>query len=385
MHPKSDSRDGFDELLEWMIGGARPSADARSIVSGICERLVALDVRVDRFMLFIYTLHPNLEGRRFRWRLGEGVDIAEVTVGTFTSQMYRANPLPHVLETQRPIHRRLEDEDCPNDYEIVGQLRDEGFTDYLIQPLIFITGETHACSWSSKSKGGFSARDLDMLARINAPLARLTETYMLRLNAATLLSTYVGRNSGQKILEGQIHRGDGEEITAVILFADLKNFTSLSNRLSGKELVALLNETFDRLVPHVTRHGGEILKFMGDGFFAIFPYDRDPGPAARAALQAVRDGVDALANDESGGTIAFRSAIHNGTFHYGNIGGGERLDFTAIGSPVNYAARLLTAAADLDSDHVISSQLADQSGSAFHLAGEVELKGFDGRHAVLTY
>ena len=343
------------DLIGWMVDGARPSADAQQIVSGICERLVALGVAIDRFMLFIYTLHPNLQGRRFRWIKGQGVDIARAAMGTFATEVYTSSPLPDVIAHQAPLRRHLERADCPDDYNIIQELRDQGFTDYLAQPLVFTTGEIHACTWSSAQKGGFSDRDIDILEQVNRPLARLTETYMLRLNAAVLLSTYVGRNSGGQILRGRVHRGDGEEISAVILFVDIKGFTALSNERQGREVVGLLNDTFDRLVPPVTDHGGEILKFMGDGFFAIFPYDDKSRIAeiTAGAIDAVNEGHAALA-EEGAPDAAFRAALHCGTFHYGNIGGADRLDFTAIGPPVNYTARLLAAASQIGCDNVLS-------------------------------
>ena len=69
-----------------------------------------------------------------------------------------------------------------------------------------------------------------------------------------------------------MHRGDGEEIDAAILFTDLIGFATLSNTRTGPEIVSVLNEAFDIMVPPVEARGGEILKFLGDGFFAIFPY-----------------------------------------------------------------------------------------------------------------
>ncbi len=374
------------ELVDWMVGGAPPSADARQIVTGICDRLVKLDVAVDRFMLFVYTLHPNLEGRRFRWIRGEGVDIATAPMGMFQTELYTSGPLPDVIASRKPIRRHLERDDCPDDYNIVAELREQGFTDYLAQPLIFTSGEIHACTWSSSQEGGFSDRDLEILALVTDPLARLTETYMLWLNAAVLLSTYVGRNSGGLILRGKVHRGDGEEISAVILFADVKNFTSISNEKGGHEVVTMLNDTFDRLVPPVTSRGGEILKFMGDGFFAIFPYEREEQLAAitASAIDAVKEGRAAL---EQGGErgVEFRTALHCGTFHYGNIGGADRLDFTAIGPPVNYTSRLLSAAPELECDDVLSSDLARLVPDRCSAAGSLELRGFEGEHTIWRF
>ncbi|WP_419907554.1 adenylate/guanylate cyclase domain-containing protein [Hoeflea sp.] len=376
-----------EQLIDWMIDGARPSADAREIITGICEGLAGLDVGIDRFMLFIYTLHPNLLGTRFRWIRGEAVDVGHAKIGQFSEEEYTANPLPHVVEDQVTIRRQLERADCPEDYNIIGELREQGFTDYIALPLIFTTGETHACTWSSAQEGGFSDREIDILKRINAPLARLTETYMLRLNAAVLLSTYVGRNSGTLIRDGKVHRGDGEEITAVILFVDLKNFTRLSNEIAGSELVSLLNDTFDHLVPSVTRRGGEVLKFMGDGFFAIFPYadDGELAEKAAAAMDAVDEGAEALSKDALGDSVSFRAAIHSGTFHYGNIGGADRLDFTAIGPPVNYTARLLSAATDLGCDKVVSTEIASRVEGRCENAGTADLKGFAGKQTIWRF
>ncbi len=374
------------KLIDWMVGGAPPSSDARQIVTGICDGLVDLDVAIDRFMLFVYTLHPNLEGRRFRWIRGEGVDIATAPMGMFQTEIYTASPLPDVIATRQPIRRHLERSDCPDDYNIVSELREQGFTDYLAQPLIFTSGEIHACTWSSSREGGFSERDLAILARVADPLARLTETYMLWLNAAVLLSTYVGRNSGGLILRGKVHRGDGEQISAVILFVDVKSFTAISNEKSGQDVVTLLNDTFDRLVPPVTDRGGEILKFMGDGFFAIFPYEREDQLAeiTASAIDAVKEGRAALDQDDDL-DVEFRTALHCGTFHYGNIGGADRLDFTAIGPPVNYTSRLLSAAPKLGCDDVLSSDLARLVPDRCSAAGALELKGFEGEHTIWKF
>ncbi len=374
----------IDALIDWMVNGARPAANAVDIIEGICSRLLDAGVAVDRFGLFIWTLHPNLTGRRFIWKSGEGVDRVDAPMQLFSTEIYTDNPLPRVIETKQTIRRHLEDPDCPDDYIIVGELREQGFTDYLAQPLIYINGDAHVCTWSCAAPGGFSDSDLAILEKVRGPLARLTEAYMLRLDAANLLSTYVGRNSGVQILEGQVHRGDGNEIEAVILFADLKNFTQLSNSVFGDALVRLLNDTFDCLVPPVMNHGGEILKFMGDGFFAIFPTGDDLLPAAQvmAAMAAVTDGRHLLSEAEFDHKLGVRTAIHHGRFHYGNIGGGDRLDFTAIGPDVNLAARLLTAATELDHDDVLSETAAALLPGSCEQIGVVPLKGYEENQTV---
>jgi adenylate cyclase len=377
----------IDELIEWMVDGARPAANARDIIDAMCKRLRAAGVPINRFALFIYTLHPNSIGWRFVWTPEKGFERSEGPIGLFSTEQYTANPLPTVIAKQIAIRRRLADPDCPHDYIIIDELIADGFTDYLVQPIIYTTGETNAASWSSKAEGGFSDEAALVLERINSPLARITEAFLLRVNAASVLSAYVGRNGGDQVLKGKIHRGDGEEIEASILFTDIAGFTRLSNEMAGPEVVAMLNDAFDLMVPAVESHGGEILKFLGDGFFAIFPHKGENGLAktADAARAAVEESEAAVAGAPVGERVSFRSAIHAGRFHYGNIGGANRLDFTAIGRPVNYTARLLAAASALKLTRVASELVAPHLGVPARLAEAVAFKGFSGEQPVFTY
>jgi adenylate cyclase len=377
----------IEELIDWMVDGARPSASTFGIVEGICTRLVAAGIPIDRFALFIYTLHPNLIGWRFTWTPKEGVQQREGKIGLFSTDEYIINPLPTVVEKQVAIRRKLADPDCPHDYRIVPELIADGYTDYFVQPIIYTTGETNAVSWSTRVAGGFSDEMIAVLDRVNKPLARLTETYLLRLNAATILSAYVGHNGGDQVLKGKIHRGEGEEIEGAILFTDIADYTAISNRLSGPDVVAMLNDAFDLMVPAVEKRGGEILKFIGDGFLAIFPHSDPKGltRTADAAREAVMDAEESVAAAPVGEKVRFRSAIHAGRFHYGNVGGANRLDFTAIGRPVNYASRLLDAASSLDLKRVASELVAPHHGVPAKRAAEAEFKGFEGKQQVYAF
>jgi adenylate cyclase len=377
----------IDALVAWMIDGARPSGDANRIIAAICERVVAAGVPVDRFALFVNTLHPSIAARRFRWTQAGGVEVNEAELDLFSQDDYRQNPLPRVTSEGISIRRRLTDPQALTEFLILGTLRAEGFTDYLAQPLIFTTGEAHAATWSTKHPLGFSLEQIDALDVIRRPLARLVEAYLLRLNAASILSAYIGRGGGEQILQGRVHRGDGEEIDAAILFTDLMEFTRLSNTLSGPQMVALLNDAFDIMVPPVEANGGEILKFLGDGFFAIFPYggERTMADAVMAASRTIMEGEARLAETELGKTVSFRSALHAGRFHYGNIGGANRLDFTAIGRPINYAARLLTCASDLSLRRVASAEVAQHLCCQPRVATEVPFKGFEGLQKIYVY
>ncbi len=379
----------LNELFWWMLDGARPSADAREIVAGICDRLLGAGVPIERFALFIYTLHPNLQGRRFRWLIGEGVDQTDADLTAFDGAEYHDNPLPTVLKTGKMLRRKLCDPDCPEDYLIVKQFRDEGVTDYLVQPLFFTTGETHLVSWATKAEGGFDDDMMAALEKIRLPLARLAETYMLRLNAANLLSAYVGRDSGFRILSGRVHRGDIEDITACVVFADLVGFTRFSNAASAEEVLARLNRFYDCVVPPIVARGGEVLKFMGDGLLAIFPISEELDE--KAACQAALDALSEASGGEWEPVFAedappFRAAVHIGPLQYGNIGASDRLDFTAIGPTVNLAARLLSSAVLVNGQTVVSEKVADVAGlpGTGTEAPHFELKGFEKTQAIVT-
>lgn len=373
------------ELFDWMCDGAPGLADGRAIVSHICERLNAAGVPVDLYRLFLFTIHPIVKGRRLQWTAEGGTVINEADFSLFETEEFHDNPLPHVMETRRSLRRRLKDPDNPRDYKVLDELAAEGFTDYLVQPVIYVDGEVHTMSWSTRSELGFSDDDIAVLERIRPPLTRLVESYVLRLNAVNIISTYVGRDAGGQVLDGQIKRGDVEEIEAVILFADLKNYTSLSNALPPDEMLECLNTYFDAVAGPVTENGGEILKFMGDGILAIFPL-KDGMDGAGAVVEKARAAVLEAARraEEGAGSCPFRSSLHIGRLYYGNIGAAMRLDFTAIGPAVNLGARLLSAAGEIGVDHVCSREFADRlHGKAAEVA-RLPLKGFQGEFPIHT-
>jgi adenylate cyclase len=329
-------------------------------------------------------------GRRFLWRRGEGVLVTEAQYDIVATDTYGRSPVPVVFKRGETIRRRLADPTCPSDYDILDEMRAEGVTDYLIQPLPFTNGEVKAVSWTTKRPDGFTDDQIGALEAIRLPLARLAEVYALRRIAATLLGTYVGRNAGERILQGRIRRGDIERIDAVILLSDLRDFTTSSNRLSGETVIALLNAYFDGLVPALEAHGGEVLKFMGDGLLAIFPVKGDPAAACRGALAAAAEARAALteANAERSARdepeLRYGLALHLGEVLYGNIGSAGRLDFTTIGPAVNLTARLETLTRDLGRDLVASSAFARHCPEALHSLGTFHLRGFQAPQEVFA-
>src|SRR5207302_7056548 len=174
-----------------------------------------------------------------------------------------------------------------------------------------------------------------------APLAALAA----RITLSAVLEAYLGRRSAARVLAGPLRRDVGETIRAVLLYADLRGFTALSEAGPATAVIAALDAWFDRIAGAVHAFGGEVLKFIGDGVLAIFPITGMPGEACEAALRAVvaaRAGMahlDAARQAQGLPPLPFGAALHLGEILWGNIGAVDRLDFTAIGPAVNLVSR----------------------------------------------
>ncbi len=367
--------------IDWLVDGARTVATPEGVLAELCQRLVAGGLPLWRVSVFVRTLHPDLMGRRLRWEAGKGVDIDETPIEVLGSEMFRTSPVLAITTTGRSLRRRLLAPDCPFDFPVLEELKAEGATDYLITPLHFISTEIHAASWATRAPAGFAESEIAALEAVAVPLSRVAEIWAQRRVATNLLDTYVGRQAGARILAGQIRRGHTESIAAAIWLSDLRGFTELADRTPGPALIELLNRYFDCQVPAIQAAGGEVLKYMGDGLLAIFPIAADVAAVCRAALAAADTfraevaRLNAAIGDDPAARLRFGLALHVGEVLYGNIGGGNRLDFTAIGPAVNLAARLEKLARDLNRAVIASGTFAEACPQAFVPLGERRFRG----------
>jgi adenylate cyclase len=377
--------DGIDSVVDWLIDGAHSAATPDAVLEQMCERAVACGIPIWRAAAFIRTLHPQIMGRRLEWREGVGLSTGEASYAVFDTASFRGSPVARVYREAQTLRLRL-DNPPTGEFPHLDELRAEGATDYLAVPFVFSNGEIHVGTWATRAPGGFTETQLAALHRLTAPLTRVAEIRALRRTAANLLDTYVGREAGARILAGQIRRGFTETIRAVIWLSDMRGFTALADRIEPAALIALLNRYFDCQVPAILGHGGEVLKFMGDGLLAIFPLGdgEEPTSVCRAALAAaaeMRAAVAAL--DCWPGHAAtkprFGLGLHIGELLYGNIGAANRLDFTCIGPAVNLAARLEGLASRLGRTMVLSAGFAAHCGAEIVPLGEFPLAGFRAR------
>jgi len=187
---------------------------------------------------------------------------------------------------------------------------------------------------------------VDFLRDLLPALTLVSEIRLKNIMARTLLQTYVGPHASEQILSGVITRGSGTTVGAAIMICDLRDFTAISDLWPRDDVIQLLNDYFDAMSDPIERHGGEILKFMGDGLLAIFPLSKPS--ACEDLLTAIREGPEAMAkvNEQhqrlGRDPLRYGVGVHVGDVMYGNIGSRRRLDFTVIGPAVNVASRLET-------------------------------------------
>jgi adenylate cyclase len=373
----------LQNISTWLIDGARSAPTPVAVMKEMCERLLAAGVPLWRAGAFVQTLHPDVFGRSFIWRDGAEVVVNTANFDLPESPEFTRNPLAILYASGQEVRYHLDDPESRR-FPFFDDMRAEGVTDYIAIPLRFTDGSMHATSWSSRHPDGFTDAQLDALRAIMVPFARLGEIFALRRTAATLLDTYVGNRAGERILAGQIRRGHAETMQVAIWLSDLRGFTALSDRLPAEIIVDVLNQYFDCQVPAIRKHGGEILKFMGDGLLAVFPIAKDNGNIGEVcgrvlmAAREARASVDAMhyPSGEAVERFRFGVALHVGDILFGNIGGSSRLDFTCIGPAVNLAARLEKIAGRLKRTVVASAGFAGICSNDWLDLGEFPIAGF---------
>ena len=369
-------------VVEWLVHGARNTPLSQEVLTELCQRLTAAGLPLWRVTVFVRTLHPEIVGRRFTWHPETGTEVVDGSFELLERRSFLESPMMHVSNTGEALRRRLADPDCEMDYPVLHDLRADGVTDYFVAPLHFSSGEVHFSSWATRQPGGFTDAEIEAIERVIPPLARIGEIRAWYRVASNLLTTYIGKNAGERVLAGHIRRGDTETIHAAIWLSDMRGFTALADTLPPQQLVDLLNRYFDCQVPAIHEHGGEVLKYMGDGLLAIFPInaERDFSTICAAALAAgktTRDNITALNTAEDGPALRFGLALHVGDVLFGNIGSGNRLDFTCIGPAVNLAARLEKLAGRLGRTILASEDFVDHCGDdALEPLGRFAVAGF---------
>jgi len=288
--------DAAHRLTDWLIREGRFVPDNSELFTGFCERVAGAGVPLDRATLHLRALHPDYRGVARMWRRGHPLAERFMDHGIEKTATYLESPVRAVTEAGERLDWRL-DGDAPLPFPLLDELREEGYTHYVIAPFVYATGLVNAMSWATARPGGFPADALRFLDDVLPALSTIVEQKAMRRFITHMLTTYIGAEAGRLILEGQVRRGDVRSITAALMLVDLRDFSLLSDSLEPRAVIGMLNEYFDCVIPPVHEHGGEVVEIMGDGVLAIF-HQRSGGSAAeacRGALAAATEGLAALA------------------------------------------------------------------------------------------
>jgi adenylate cyclase len=361
--------ESLDAVAEWMVGAAREIPSGLWAFDEFAWRMLATGLPLLQVTLHFGALHPQFLGGAFIWWRTSG-QTEHILIPHEASDVlpYEDNPVQRVWMGGETLRRRLDVPDETLDFAVLRELKAQSATDYLALPIRTVHGPNRyvMVTYVTDRPGGFTADEIADITRVSQRLGIPCDIQALRWVALNVLNAYLGPKTGPRVLAGQIRRGTGEELTAVLWSSDLRGFTERSDRLPGDRMIAILNALFEAQVQAIHDHGGEILKFIGDGLLAIFPIE-DGATADRAATNALEAAQQALAavrrlNAEPSMAdeppLEIVVALHVGTVIYGNIGAAQRLDFIVIGPAVNLLSRLEAKAKTLSTAIVLSDDFA---------------------------
>ena len=381
------------DVVHWLANDTRNERFIDNIFAELCVRLQRTGIPVKRASLHLLIYHPQWLGARIMWADGmREAEMARVDYDVRGRSEYIGSPASEIYDGATEVRENLErGTSLARKHAIYDEMRSKGLTDYVAWPLYHTLGKRHMVTFATDRRGGFDDAHIAGLFKLLPILALVSEIRMKNRLARTLLETYVGSHAGELILAGATRRGSGTTVRAAIMICDLRDFTRISDNWPRDDVIDLLNGYFDAMSEPIARHGGEILKFIGDGLLAIFPLSQ---PSACAnLLHAVAEGRQAMValNEKNGKTgrasLSYGIGVHVGDVMYGNIGSRTRLDFTVIGPAVNMASRLEALTKELGKTVLLSRAFADFVESDFDLerVGEYPVRGFSDPIELFAY
>jgi adenylate cyclase len=373
-----------DDVVHWLTNDTRDERFIDNIFVELCIRLQRAGIPVKRATLHVLISHPQWLGARIMWADGmREAKLSRVDFDVRGRPEFIGSAANEIHDGATEVRENLErDPALGRTHPLYEELRAEGLTDYVAWPLYHTLGKRHIVTFATDRPGGFDEAHIAGLKKLLPVLALVSEIRIKNRLARTLLETYVGSHAGELILAGATRRGSGTTVRAAIMICDLRDFTRISDTWPRDDVIDLLNGYFDAMSEPIARHGGEILKFIGDGLLAIFPLSQ---PSACAnLLHAVAEARQAMIalnerNSEAGhAPLNYGIGVHVGDVMYGNIGSRSRLDFTVIGPAVNMASRLEALTKQLGRTVLVSRAFADSVEGSFALehVGEYPVRGF---------
>ena len=391
------SRLEAEQLTRWIAEQATSSDDREVLLDTLCGTLIAAGLPLWRVSVSTPAIDPNARAFSMNWVRGQGISLIRTAHGTENEAAFRRGPVHALIEADLPFGRwRLDTLQPGEGFTVLHEIRHDGGTDYVLHMIGFTPGSALrgvALSFVTDIASGFSDHDLadidDMLPVFGLAICKLSLSYTLR----ETLGTYLGPATASRVLDGQIMRGKGQTVSAAILLTDLRAFTALTDRVDPVRIVGWLDEHFDALGDPVAQNGGEILKFLGDGFLAVFPIAElgtrpcavcEKALAAATAALAANRALNARRRAAHLPELDADLVLHFGEVVYGNVGTSRRLDFTVIGRAVNEASRIEKLCDELDRSLLMSDSFAERCGRGLAPLGTFPLRGLEQPQRIWT-
>ena len=382
----------LEPVATWLYTEGRRLRDAGALIEGLCAQLDAAGAHIDRLALMSRTLHPQLVGWSVFWSRVNGVRRDSIEHGVRGSDAYLGSPIQHVQERVEAVRIRVGAQAIEGEHALVQDLRDEGITDYYALPMISSAGTVNAMTPATSDADGFSAADFERFKALSNLLAPLVEIIAVRRSTLGLLNTFVGPRISERIIHGQVKRGDGDRIDAAFWYSDLRGFTQLSENLPTAELLSLLNDYFENCAVAAASRGGEILQFIGDAILIVFEIGAggDRRSVCEAALEAARDAFNSIAvvnhrrRRADHAQIEFGLGLHVGTVTHANVGSRDRLAFNVVGPAVNMTARIQSMTKQLGEPLLLSAEFASQVKAPLRSVGRHDLRGVASAQELFT-
>jgi adenylate cyclase len=371
-------------FAEWLESTGRFVPDVGEFLIGSCQFLSEHGLPIDRVSTHIKVVHPRTMSVWRVWRRDQPMEVRRTVRGSEMTGAFLRSPVKKVWHTGEwidvPILPGEEDR-----WPIVTDLRADGFTHYMIGPIVFSNRQVHAASFATRQPGGFTADEREVIRRFNVKSAPIIETLALRNGMDNILETYLGHETAQLLAKGQVTLGEGTQRRAALWYSDLRGFTSLTEGAPLDEVVQILNVYFGLAGAAADRHEGEIVQFIGDAILMFFAVSDEGGDAAacRRALMAASEARTELGrwNEARRATqereIAFGLGLDLGDIIHVNVGGGNRQAFNIVGPAVNRAARIQELTKSLGRPLLMSSDFAAAIGDGMVSLGEHPLRGIN--------
>src|SRR3984893_2663198 len=279
----------------------------------------------------------------------------------------------------RNLRRRLAGPGAQLDLPGLHNLAAAGATDYFAEIVRFggndpSRGTGIGFSFVTDRTEGFHDDDLVLLRAVLPVVSLAMMTRAGYTIASGLLGAYLGEDAGRRVHAGPVERGSVESIRAGLWCADIRGSTAIADMTPGAAVIELLDEIFETLTAALRPRGGEVLKFLGDGMLAIFPFEDATREAiCRRALDGAGEAMRAVDQLNTARRAAGKPAaevdlaLHLGEVLYGNVGAIDRLDFTVIGPAVNEVARIELLCEPLGRNVLLSAELAAVAGESCRL------------------